>query len=112
MLYMGTFKLGGHVVKGLDQIKRDCTHKIPSETASNSIIAYIYKQCHYNVMFTLYDKAHLDMFPYSGPRISVLIPLPALTSSNAFSASSNLTLPVIRSLTFTRPLSSSCTASL
>ena len=45
------------------------------------------------------------IYPYcpSGPSIKILIPFPSLTSANAFSASSNLTLPVMSSLTLILP---------
>lgn len=48
----------------------------------------------------------------SMPAIKVLMPLPALTSTKAFSASSNFTVSVINFLTSTLPDATSPTASL
>lgn len=48
------------------------------------------------------DQCH-ELYCPSGPSIKILIPFPSLTSANAFSASSNLTLPVISSLTLILP---------
>lgn len=48
----------------------------------------------------------------SMPLMSVLMPFPALTSLNACSASSNLTVPVINCFTLTLPSATSSTASL
>lgn len=52
-------------------------------------------------------------FSYTSmPAMSVLMPCPALTSLNACSACSNLTVPVIKLLTSTRPDDTKSTASL
>lgn len=60
----------------------------------------------------LSSSSLVSLFYTSIPAISVLIPLPALTSLNAFSASSNLTVPVINFFTSTLPVETSSTASL
>lgn len=71
---------------------------------------HLLRSMHYTMKRFCHERLPKPSTHSSGPSINSLIPSPFFTCANALSASSNLTLPVMSSLTEMRPASTRSTA--